>query len=118
MKLAITAAALVLVAGLHFFGPKIHFQEIASIDSTRDAFALLQGPPDDTSVALQARCGGMQEAMRRSCEESLSARFASGETNPESLIRLHCTRVESVWDAPLPDPPALCIERFGGWVTS
>ena len=117
MKLAVTTAILVLAAGFHFFGPSIRFEEIASIDSASDAIALFQGPPDDASVALEARCGGMQEAMRRTCKEALSVRFASGQTSPASLILLHCTRVESVWDAPLPKPPALCVQRFGGWVT-
>lgn len=99
------------------FGPSIPFSEIGSIESIDDAVALFQDPPDEAIVALEARCGGMQDWMRRTCEDSLSARFASGKASPESVIRLHCTRVESVWDAPLPDPPALCAERFGGWVT-
>ena len=117
MKLAVTTAILVLATGFHFFGPSIRFEEIGSIDSPSDALALFQGPPDDTTVALEARCGGMQEAMRRTCKEALSVRFASEQTSPASLILLHCTRVESVWDAPLPEPPALCVQRFGGWVT-
>ena len=115
MRIVLAIAVLALGAGI-YFAPSVPFHEIRSIESAGDALALIQGPPDDDAVALEARCGGMQEVMRQACEETLSARFASGEASPKSLIRIHCTRVESVWDAPLPDPPALCVERFGGWV--
>ncbi len=115
MRFGTTITVFALGAAISF-GPSIPFAEIRSIESLDDAVELVQGPPDDTALALEARCGGMQEWMRRTCEEALSDRFASGRASPESLIRLHCTRVESVWDAPLPEPPALCAERYGGWV--
>lgn len=116
MRIVVTIAVAVLGASL-YFSPSVPFKEIRSIESADDALALIQGPPDAASVALEARCGGMQERMRQTCETTLTARFASGEANPESMIRIHCTRVESVWDAPLPEPPAVCMERFGGWLS-
>ncbi len=112
-----TTAITVLALGAAIsFGPSIPFAEVGSIESLDDAVELVVGPPDDADLALEARCGGMQGSVRRTCEEALVARFASGRANPEALIRLHCTRVESVWDAPLPEPPELCAERYGGWV--
>lgn len=116
MRFVTTITVFALGAGISF-GPGIPFDEIRSIESVEDALEFVQGPPDASRVALEARCGSMQEARRETCEEALAARFASGQMSPESVIRLHCTRVESVWDAPLPDPPNLCAERFGGWVT-
>jgi hypothetical protein len=116
MRLMPTITLFALGAAIHF-GPSIPFAEIGSIGSLDDAVALVQGAPNDADVALEARCGAMQESKRRTCEEALTARFAAGGASPESLIRLHCTRVESVWDARLPEPPALCAERYGGWVT-
>ncbi|MFP6628427.1 MAG: hypothetical protein VCC67_05260 [Myxococcota bacterium] len=116
MRIVVTIAVAVLGASL-YFRPSVPFKEIRSIESADDALALIQGPPDAASVALEARCGGLQERMRQTCEATLTARFASGEASPESLIRIHCTRVESVWDAPLPEPPAVCIQRFGGWLS-
>jgi len=116
MRIVLAIAVVALGTGI-YFAPSVPFEEIRSIESPEDALALIQGSPDDTAVALEARCGGMQVLMREACEESLSARFASGQASPETLIRIHCTRVESVWDAPLPQPPALCVERFGGWLS-
>jgi hypothetical protein len=31
---------------------------------------------------------------------------------------MHCTRAETVWKQTMPEPPALCAARFGGWITS
>jgi hypothetical protein len=117
MRFIVTTSILALAASFHLFAPSITFEQLRSIESVDDAFQLLQGPPDDATVALEARCGGMQDPRRQTCEESLTARFSSGQTSPASLIRVHCTRVESVWDVPLPEPPVLCVERFGGWLT-
>ena len=116
MRFMPTITLFALGAAIHF-GPSIPFAEIGSIESLDDAAALVQGPPDDAEVALEARCGAMQESMRRACEEALTARFASGGASPESFIRIHCTRVESVWESRRTEPPALCAERYGGWVT-
>ena len=117
MRFVTTITVLALGAGISF-GPSIPFDELRSIESVDDALEWVRGRPDDSTVALEARCGSLpDESRRHHCEEALAARFASGRMTPQSVIRLHCTRVESVWDAPLPEPPHLCAERFGGWVT-
>lgn len=117
----IVIAITVLVAAGLSVAPHVPFDEIRSAESIDDLRALVEGErgeSEDTRVALEARCGQLQSAWQRStCEDSLAARFSSGDSTPQSVLRLHCTRVGSVWDAPLPEPPALCTDRFGGWLS-
>jgi hypothetical protein len=94
-----------------------HFDEgEAPLDPT----ALLGSEPDpDEGNAIEIRCGELAGWQRSECESSLVARFNAGATDPESVLRLHCTRVDSDWDTrPRPAPPAVCTQRFGGWLTS
>jgi hypothetical protein len=72
----------------------------------------------EAQVAVQARCGDLRSWMRRTCEEDLEERFAAGNVTPEGVLRMHCTRAETVWKQTMPEPPALCAARFGGWITS
>lgn len=71
----------------------------------------------ETEVALEVRCGELDSWMRRACEEELEERFAAGNSSPEDVLRMHCTRTHSVWDHDMPSPPPLCAARFGGWLS-
>jgi len=84
-----------------------------------EASALIAPAPNpDRHRALELRCGGLDGWQRSECEMGLVARFESGESDPESVLRLHCTRVRSLWEhAPAPAPPAVCKQRYGGWLT-
>jgi hypothetical protein len=92
-------------------------EQIRSAAASGEWSALVR-EPDDAAVALAVRCGELDAGKRRICEEALAARFSSGEATPDAVLRLHCTRVGNVWEASLPEPPALCAERFGGWLSS
>lgn len=71
----------------------------------------------EAEVALEVRCGDLDSWMRRTCEEELFERFASGHANPEDVLRMHCTLARNVWDHDMPSPPPLCAARFGGWLS-
>jgi hypothetical protein len=83
-----------------------------------EATALVEPEPHpDHHRALELRCGELDGWRRSECETHLVARFDSGDSNPESILRRHCTRVYNVWQqAPTPTPPAVCRQRFGGWL--
>ena len=72
-------------------------------------FAAGEDPTTRTAIAL--RCGEVEEAVRPACERNLEARFASGESSPDAIVRLHCTQFRNVWDlGDAPDRPAFCNE--------
>jgi hypothetical protein len=72
----------------------------------------------EADVAVEIRCGDLDSWKRRACEDELTARFAAGNATPEAVLRMHCTRTNNVWDQSLPQPPALCAARYGGWISS
>ena len=63
------------------------FEELRAVDSTDDVLAWFE-EPDDANVALEARCGDLDSWQRRTCEESLVARFSSGGATPQDVVRL------------------------------
>ena len=87
--------------------------DVASISG----YLPFQRDASEAEVALEVRCGELDSWLRRSCEEALTERFASGHASPEAVLRMHCTRAPSVWARSLPSPPALCAARFGGWLS-
>jgi len=102
--LAVAAAGVVLSAG-------------GNIDSIKQQLPF-QTDVTELQAAVQARCGDLHSWMRRTCEEDLAERFAAGNATPEGVLRMHCTRAETVWEQNMPTPPALCAARFGGWLSS
>ena len=109
---------IILVCAAIGIARHVPVEEIRSAESIGDLKALVEAPPDDAHVALEVRCGELEYWSREACRESLVARFSSGNATPQSVLRLHCMRVASVWDSQLPEPPTLCAERFGGWLSS
>jgi hypothetical protein len=100
-------------AGAVFGGGWSHLDSISErldMPFSRDA--------TEAEVALEVRCGELDSWMRRTCEDELSQRFASGNADPEAVLRMHCTRARTVWEQNMPTPPALCAARFGGWLSS
>jgi hypothetical protein len=84
-----------------------------------DVASIGRGPDPTPQVAIGIRCGNLAGAEARDCEFQLRARIDAGRIDPESVVRLHCTRIENVWTKHTPpEPPPVCTERFGGWLTS
>jgi hypothetical protein len=87
------------------------------IESMRQRLPFME-EVSEVEVAVEVRCGELDSWIRRTCEDELVERFASGHSTPEAILRLHCTRAQTVWAQHMPDPPALCAARFGGWISS
>ena len=63
-------------------------------------------------VAIELRCGNVDGQVAPACERDLADRFAAGETDPESIVRLHCTHFQNVWDRDqAPELPPLCSQQ-------
>jgi hypothetical protein len=78
----------------------------------------LVGPATPERLAIEIRCGALAGVDARDCAARLTARIAAGGIDAESVVRLHCTRIENVWiRRSAPEPPAVCTQRFGGWLT-
>jgi hypothetical protein len=72
--------------------------------------------PTDEAAAI--RCSNVTFETSDQCEDRYRRDFASGALDPMALLRQHCTRWKSPWDRSLDEPPATCIEQFGGWIES
>jgi len=68
-------------------------------------------------AALEARCGDVEVSMRSTCEQGLLEDFAGGAYEPDSVLRLHCTRWTGTWGSVTEPPLPICEERYGGWIT-
>ena len=90
---------------------------LGDVDSLSDKLPFVE-KASEVDVAVEVRCGNLESWQRRTCEEELTQRFASGNASPESVLRMHCTRARTVWDQALPAPPPLCEAKFGGWISS
>ena len=114
MRTVIAITALAVAGALARYGWNPHSDSIVSL-SERLPF---QSEMSETEAALIARCGDLASVERRLCEQNLSERFAAGNASPEAVLRMHCTRVDSVWSQTAsPQPPPLCAARFGGWLS-
>ena len=81
-------------------------------------------PDPAVESAVDIRCGAVPMEDRASCENGLRQQFQIGASEPTAVLRKHCTRWQGPWDAvrsgpaakPGIDAPALCVERYGGWI--
>lgn len=74
---------------------------------------------DEARFAIELRCKGRGERAARDCRRLLQKLYLAGALDPERTLRAHCTPVKILeWGARPPLPPALCVERYGGWRSS
>ena len=70
-------------------------------------------------AAVELQCRSLQDPLRTSCEQETTESLVAGEFDPEPILRVHCTRFDNLWAAgAIEVPPELCIERYGGWLSS
>ena len=73
----------------------------------------------EEKAAVELQCRSMDGALRATCEVETTESLVAGEFDPEPILRVHCTRFESVWAPEAVEiPPDLCITRYGGWLSS
>jgi hypothetical protein len=81
-------------------------------------------PDPEVESALVIRCAGVPLNDRDLCEDGLRQEFEIGAIEPSAVVRQHCTRWQGPWASGTSDPgsvpgieaPALCVERYGGWI--
>lgn len=72
---------------------------------------------DEARSAIDLRCNGRDGHAARECRRLLEKLYLAGALDPERTLRAHCTRVTTVeWGVRPPAPPALCVQRYGGWL--
>lgn len=80
---------------------------------------LLVDPVDPReAAAIEVRCAEEHEAFRDDCALELKRDFELGVRQPDTILRMHCTRFSSEWAARPPAARAVCEEIFGGWIES
>jgi hypothetical protein len=79
---------------------------------------LLEDSSDPHSVAaIELRCASKKAAtLRNDCAKELQREFDLGVSEPETIVRLHCTQFSSDWARTSRTPPSICKEIYGGWI--
>jgi hypothetical protein len=71
---------------------------------------------EDARLAIAARCQGQEGRAVRECRSTLKKLYLAGALDPDKTLRAYCDSVKtSRWGGSHPPPPALCVERYGGW---
>jgi len=72
----------------------------------------LAGDSAEVKAALQLRCGEAPLEERQHCETDLRAAFASGTSDADAIVRLHCTRFENGWvERQTPSPVCATVQE-------
>jgi hypothetical protein len=63
----------------------------------------------EKNAAIELSCAKVDDRLRPDCESELAEEIASGETTPQLILRLHCTRFKNTWEPEVnADRPAAC----------
>ena len=74
---------------------------------------------DEARLAIEVRCGTQTGRSALECRSMLKKLFLSGALEPDRSLRAYCAEVkQSPWGGGHPPPPAICVERYGGWRAS
>jgi hypothetical protein len=85
-------------------------------DWTKELFVHPVDPRE--AAAIEVRCAEEHEAFRDDCALELKRDFELGVRQPDTILRMHCTRYASDWAARPPAAREVCREIFGGWIES
>jgi hypothetical protein len=73
----------------------------------------------DARLAIDVRCGRQTGRAADQCRTLLTRLYFAGSLQPDTTLRAYCDSVKNgQWGGGRPAPPALCIERYGGWPQS
>jgi hypothetical protein len=80
--------------------------------------SLLEDSSDPHAVAaIELRCASQEvPTFRDDCAKELQREFDLGTSEPETIVRLHCTQFSSDWAINSRTPPSICKEIYGGWI--
>ena len=73
---------------------------------------------EEARLAIEVRC---QERVQgspsdRECRAMLTKLYFSGSLDPDKTLRSYCDSGKNEhWGGRRPDPPEVCVERYGGW---
>ncbi len=74
------------------------------------------GLTEDARLAIEVRCRDHNSQASRQCRSVLKRLYLAGTLDPDTTLRDYCAEVEAApWGGRRPPPPALCVERYGGW---
>jgi hypothetical protein len=73
----------------------------------------------DARLAIDLRCRGDGTRAHRECRATLKRLYLSGALDPDRTLRTYCQEYKNArWGGSLPPPPAVCVQRYGGWQES
>jgi hypothetical protein len=67
-------------------------------------------------AAIELRCASELDSLRGNCARDLQSDFDLGLREPETIVRLHCTKFSSDWANTPRTPLSICNEIYGGWI--
>ena len=71
---------------------------------------------EEARMAIDVRCQALEGQAARQCRGMLKRLYLAGSLDPDTTLRAYCDSVKSAaWGGRRPAPPALCVQRYGGW---
>ena len=71
---------------------------------------------EEARLMIDVRCQGQEGRAARECRSLLKKLYLAGSLDPDKTLRSYCDSVKTArWGGSRPPPPALCVERYGGW---
>jgi len=69
---------------------------------------------EEAALAIELRCAGQSESVAENCRELHQKLYLAGSLDPDRSLRDYCTPVRTR-ERIHRRPPAVCVDRFGGW---
>jgi len=105
MRFLITTAAVCLVA---WSTPEFRAWSASLFEDSSDPHAV---------AAIELRCASKEvPSFHDDCAKDLQREFDLGVSEPETIVRLHCTQFSNDWATSSRTPPSICKEIYGGWI--
>jgi len=71
---------------------------------------------DDARLALEVGCEREVGFAARECRAMLKKLYLAGRLDPDKTLRAYCDSGRAEWwGGRRPAPPAVCVQRYGGW---
>jgi hypothetical protein len=71
---------------------------------------------EEARVAIEVRCRDQSGRAAHECRSLLKKLYLARSLDPDTTLRTYCDSFRTArWGGSRPQPPAVCVQRYGGW---